>query len=104
MALVSLVALKALDEGGMARPGDADGTRRLNSVKLVAPMDLGIKDWIMEDMWDIKRVPESQRNTHKKVEVPIKAQSRSLISCPARSLGPLFLQIDLHDASDLRFG
>jgi hypothetical protein len=30
---------------------------------------LGIKEWIMEDMWDIKRVPENKENMHIKVEV-----------------------------------
>jgi hypothetical protein len=29
----------------------------------------GIKEWIMEDMWDIKRVLRSQGNMHNKVEV-----------------------------------
>jgi hypothetical protein len=29
----------------------------------------GIKEWIMEDMWDIKRVLGSQGNMHNKVEV-----------------------------------
>jgi hypothetical protein len=30
---------------------------------------LGIKKWIMDDMWDIKRVLENHENTHNKVEV-----------------------------------
>jgi hypothetical protein len=30
---------------------------------------LGIKEWIMEDMWDIEKVLESQENTHNKVEI-----------------------------------
>jgi hypothetical protein len=30
---------------------------------------LGIKEWIMEDMWDIKKVLEIQANTLNKVEV-----------------------------------
>jgi hypothetical protein len=28
---------------------------------------LGIKEWIMDDMWDIKRILESQGNTHNNV-------------------------------------
>jgi hypothetical protein len=31
---------------------------------------LGIKEWIMEDMWDIKKVLEVQGNMHNMVEVP----------------------------------
>jgi hypothetical protein len=30
---------------------------------------LGIKEWIMEGIWDIKRVLESQGNMDNKVEV-----------------------------------
>jgi hypothetical protein len=29
---------------------------------------LGIKEWIMENKWDIKKVLESQENTHNMVE------------------------------------
>jgi hypothetical protein len=58
----------------------------------------------MEDMWDIKRVLENQGNTHNKVEVQAKSESRCLTSSPTRSLGPPCLQIDVQDASDLQFG
>jgi hypothetical protein len=34
----------------------------------------------MEDMWDIKTVLESQGDTHNKVEVQAKSESRSLTS------------------------
>jgi hypothetical protein len=57
----------------------------------------------MEDMWDIKRVLESQGNMHSKVEVQSNSKSRSLISSPTQSPGP-HIQIDVQDASDLRFG
>jgi hypothetical protein len=36
----------------------------------------------MEDMWDIKRVLESQGNTHNKVEVQSNSKSKSLILSP----------------------
>jgi hypothetical protein len=55
----------------------------------------------MEDMWDIKKVLESQGNTHNKVEVQANSESRSLASCPSRSPGPPCLQIDIQDTSDL---
>jgi hypothetical protein len=59
----------------------------------------------MEDMWDIKRVLESQENMHNKVVVQqANSESRSLTSSPTRSAGPLFLQIDVQDVSNLRFG
>jgi hypothetical protein len=58
----------------------------------------------MEDMLDIKRVLESQGNTHYKVEVQYNSESTSLTLCPTRSLGPPCIQIDVQDASDLRFG
>jgi hypothetical protein len=58
----------------------------------------------MEDMWDIKRVIESQGNTHNKVDVQSNSESKSLILNPSRSPGSPYLQIDLQDASDLRFG
>jgi hypothetical protein len=41
----------------------------------------------MEDMWDIKRVLESQENMHNKVEVQSNSESRSLISSPTQSPG-----------------
>jgi hypothetical protein len=55
----------------------------------------------MEDMWDIKRVLESQGNTHNKVEFQSNLESRSMISSSTQSLGPHCLQIDIHDVSDL---
>jgi hypothetical protein len=58
----------------------------------------------MEKMWDIKKVLESQENTHSKVEVQANSKSRSLTSSPTQSLGPPCLEIDVQDASDLRFG
>jgi hypothetical protein len=58
----------------------------------------------MEDMWDIKKVLESQENTHNKVEVQANSKCRSLTSSPTRSPRPPFLQIDVQDVSDLRFG
>jgi hypothetical protein len=65
----------------------------------------------MEDMWDIKRVLESQRNMHNKVQVQSNSEQvqsnsefRSLILSPTRSPGSPYLQIDVQDASDLRFG
>jgi hypothetical protein len=55
----------------------------------------------MEDMWDIKKVLQIQGNTHNKVEVQANSESRSLTSSPAQSLGPSFLKIVIHYASDL---
>jgi hypothetical protein len=55
----------------------------------------------MEDMWDIKKVLEIQGNTHGKVEVQANSESRSLTSSPTWSLGPICLQIDVQDASNL---
>jgi hypothetical protein len=57
----------------------------------------------MEDMWDIKRVLKSPGNTHK-VESQSNSELWSLTSSPTRSPGPPCLQIDAHDASNLRFG
>jgi hypothetical protein len=41
-----------------------------------------IKEWIMENMWDITKVLESQRNTHNMVEVQNNSESKSLTSSP----------------------
>jgi hypothetical protein len=68
---------------------------------LMISLLLGIKEWIMEDMWDIKRVLESQENTHNKVEVQTNSESRCLTSSPTQSAGPPCLQIDVHDTSNL---
>jgi hypothetical protein len=46
---------------------------------------LEIKKWIMEDMWDIKRVLKSQENMHNKVELQSNLKSRSLILNPTWS-------------------
>jgi hypothetical protein len=54
----------------------------------------------MENMWDIKKVLESQGNTHNMVEVQEKLESRSLITSPTRSPGPLCLQIDIQNTSN----
>jgi hypothetical protein len=58
----------------------------------------------MENMLDTKKVLESQGNTHNMVQVQANSESRSMTSSPTRSPGPPFLQIDVQDASDLRFG
>jgi hypothetical protein len=58
----------------------------------------------MENMQDIKMVLESQGNMHNMVEVQANSESRSLTSCPTQSPGPPCLQIDVQEASDLRFG
>jgi hypothetical protein len=58
----------------------------------------------MKNMQDIKKVPESQVNMHNMVEVQANSESRSLIVSQTQSLGPPCLQIDVHDASDLKFG
>jgi hypothetical protein len=55
----------------------------------------------MENMWAIKKVLESQGNTHNMVELHANSESRSLTSSPTRSPGPLCLQIDVHDVSHL---
>jgi hypothetical protein len=52
-------------------------------------------------MWDIKKVLESQENTHNMVEVQANSKSRSRTPSPTRSSGPLYLQIDVQDASNL---
>jgi hypothetical protein len=57
----------------------------------------------MEDMWDIKRVLQSQENMHNKVEVQSILESRSLTSSPTQSPGPHCLKIDVQDTSDLQF-
>jgi hypothetical protein len=58
----------------------------------------------MENMRDIKKVLESQGNTHNMVEVQANSECRSLTLSPTRSSGPPCLEIDIQDASDLRFG
>jgi hypothetical protein len=58
----------------------------------------------MEYLWDIKKVLEIQGNTHNKVEFQANSESRSLTSSPTQSPVPPCLQIDVQDASDLRFG
>jgi hypothetical protein len=58
----------------------------------------------MENMWDIKKVLESQENTHNMVEVQANSEFRSLTSSSTRSPGLPCLQIDVQHASDLQFG
>jgi hypothetical protein len=58
----------------------------------------------MGDIWDIKRVSESQGNLHNKVEIQFNLELQSLTSRPTRSSGSPCLQIDALDMSDLRFG
>jgi hypothetical protein len=55
----------------------------------------------MENMWVIKKVLESQQNTHNIVEVQANSESRSLTLSPTQSPGPPYLQIDIPDASNL---
>jgi hypothetical protein len=62
---------------------------------------LGINEWIMEEMWDIKRVLESQGNKHNKVEVQANSESWSLTLSPTWSIEPSCLQIDVQDTCDL---
>jgi hypothetical protein len=57
----------------------------------------------MENMRDIKKVLESQENTHNMVEVQANSEFRSLTSSTTQSPGPHCLQIDIQAASDLRF-
>jgi hypothetical protein len=58
----------------------------------------------MENMRDIKKVLESQENMHNMVEVQANSESRSLTSNPTQSPDPPYLQINVQDTSDLRFG
>jgi hypothetical protein len=58
----------------------------------------------MEDKCDIKKVLESQGNTHNKVEVQSNSESSSLTLSPTCSPGPPYLQIEVQDVSNLRFG
>jgi hypothetical protein len=51
-------------------------------------------------MRDIKKVLESQVNTHNMVEVQKNLESRSLITSPTRSPGPPCLQIDIQNTSN----
>jgi hypothetical protein len=55
----------------------------------------------MENMQDIKKVLESQGNTHNMVKVQVNSESRSLTSSPTWSAGSPCLQIDVQDASNL---
>jgi hypothetical protein len=58
----------------------------------------------MVDMLDIKKVLEIQENMHNKVGFLANLESRSLTSSPTQSLEPPCVQIDVQDASNLRFG
>jgi hypothetical protein len=57
----------------------------------------------MENMQKIEKVLESQGNMHNMVEVQANSESRSLTSSRTWSAGPPCLQIDVQDASDIRF-
>jgi hypothetical protein len=52
-------------------------------------------EWIMEDMWDIKKVLEIQGNMHNKAEVQANSESRSLASSPTQSPRPPCLKIEV---------
>jgi hypothetical protein len=58
----------------------------------------------MEDMWDIKKMLDSQGNTHNKVEVQANSESRTLTLSSIQSPGPHCIQIDVQDVSVFRFG
>jgi hypothetical protein len=58
----------------------------------------------MDDMWDNKKVLEIQGNMHNKVEVQANLEFKNLTLSPTQSPGPLCLQIDVQDTSDLQFG
>jgi hypothetical protein len=51
----------------------------------------------MEDMWDIKRVLESQGHTHAKVKIQSNSELQSLTSSQSRGPRPPCLQIDAQD-------
>ena len=59
---------------------------------------LEIKERVMEDLRSIKDVLEGKGDDHNKLE----AESNST-SSPTWSPGPVHIQIDTHDASELRF-
>jgi hypothetical protein len=65
---------------------------------------LGTKEWIMEDLLDIKRVLENQGDAHTKLDIQSNSELRSLTSSTTQSSGPRCLQIDVQDAYDLQFG
>jgi hypothetical protein len=46
-----------------------------------------MKQWIMEDMWDIKRVLENHVDVHVKVEIQSKSELQSLTSSQSQGLG-----------------
>jgi hypothetical protein len=55
---------------------------------LMTQLLLGIKERIIEDMWDKEKVLEVQGNMHNTVEVQANLESRSLTSSPTQSQGP----------------
>jgi hypothetical protein len=57
-----------------------------------------------ENEWDIKRALERQGDAHIKVEIQSNSEFQSLILSPTRSLGPPWLQINVHDAYQIVFG
>jgi hypothetical protein len=57
-----------------------------------------------EDERDNKRAPERQGDANIKVEIQSNSEFQSLTSSPTRSPEPPRLQIDVHDAYQIRFG
>jgi hypothetical protein len=51
----------------------------------------------MENLWEIKRMLESQGDAQAKVEIQSKSEFQSLTASPSRGAGPPCLQIDAHD-------
>jgi hypothetical protein len=62
-----------------------------------------IKEWIMEDMWNIKRVLERQEDMHAKVDIQSKSELQSLTLSQSRDPESPCLQIDAQDVYNLRF-
>jgi hypothetical protein len=54
------------------------------SCRTVNPRE--IKEWILVDMWDIKKVLESEGDVHVKVEIQSNSEFQSLTSSSTRSL------------------
>jgi hypothetical protein len=60
-----------------------------------------MKEWIMEDMWDIKRVLEIEGDVYAKVEIQSNSELQSLTLSQSRGLGPLCLEIEAQNVYDL---
>jgi hypothetical protein len=56
-----------------------------------------------EDDWDIKGAQERQGDAYIKMEIKSNSEFHSLTLSPSRGLGPPWLQIDVHDAYEIRF-